>query len=151
MHILLSISQFCDKGNSVSFTSENCQTVNNDCGKVILKGTRKGNTYTVDLNQVPKANLTCLSVIEDDSLLWHKRFSHASLSLLEKLKSKELVRGLPSIKFQKEKICDSCIKGKHVRSSFKPKKMVSSSKPLKLIHMDLCGPMRILEVVKYMS
>ena len=29
-----------------------------------------------------------------------------------------------------------------MRSSFKPKDMVTTSKPLELIHMDLCGPMR---------
>ena len=143
MHSLLSISQFCDKGNSVSFTSENCQIINNNTGKVILEGTRKGNTYSVDLNTVPRNNLTCLSALEENSLLWHRRFGHASFSLLDKLRSKELVRGLPSIKFLTDKVCDACAKGKHVRSSFKSKKLVSTTKPLELIHMDLCGPMRI--------
>ncbi|XP_075099216.1 uncharacterized protein LOC142176057 [Nicotiana tabacum] len=33
--------------------------------------------------------------------------------------------------------------GKHVKSSFKPKKDVSTSKPLDLLHMDLRGPMRV--------
>ncbi|XP_021725053.1 uncharacterized protein LOC110692355 [Chenopodium quinoa] len=142
-HILLSISQFCDKGNSVSFDSEKCSIIQNDTGKVLLEGTRKGNTYTVDLNTVPRNNLTCLSVIEDDPLLWHKRFGHASFSLIDKLRTRNLVEGLPSIKFLCDKICDACVKGKQVRTSFKSKKMVSSTKPLELIHMDLCGPMRI--------
>ena len=51
--------------------------------------------------------------------------------------------GLPIIKFLQNKVCDACVKGKHVLSSFKLKKMVSTTKPLELIHMDLCGPMRI--------
>ncbi|XP_021774596.1 uncharacterized protein LOC110738494 [Chenopodium quinoa] len=117
--------------------------IQNDTGKVLLEGTRKGNTYTVDLNTVPRNNLTCLSVIEDDPLLWHKRFGHASFSLIDKLRTRNLVEGLPSIKFLCDKICDACVKGKQVRSSFKSKKMVSSTKPLELIHMDLCGLMRI--------
>ncbi|XP_021741922.1 uncharacterized protein LOC110708121 [Chenopodium quinoa] len=117
--------------------------IQNNTGKVLLEGTRKGNTYTVDLNTVPRKLLTCLSVIEDDPLLWHKRFGHASFSLIDKLKTRNLVEGLPSIKFLCDKICDACVKGKQVRTSFKSKKMVSSTKPLELIHMDLCGPMRI--------
>ncbi|XP_021721230.1 uncharacterized protein LOC110688773 [Chenopodium quinoa] len=123
MHNLLSISQFCDKGNSVSFTSDSCSIINNKSGKVVLEGTKRGNTYTVDLNLIPRNNLTCLSVVEDDPLLWHKRFGHASFSLLDKLRSRNLVVGLPIIKFLQNKVCDACVKGKHVRSSFKLKKM----------------------------
>lgn len=41
-------------------------------------------------------------------------------------------------------MCDVCAKIKYVRSSFKPKRMVSTTKPLQLLYMDLCGPMRIL-------
>ena len=35
-HNLLSISQFCDKGNSVCFTDEYCQIINNNTNKVVL-------------------------------------------------------------------------------------------------------------------
>ena len=97
----------------------------------------------MDINTVPKSNLACLSVIEEDPLLWHKRLGHASFSLINTLRSKDLVRGFPSIKYLEDEICDPYAKGKHVRSSFKPKNMVTTLKPLELIHMDLCGPMRI--------
>ena len=140
---MLSISQFCDKGNSVLFTSEKCIISRNDTGDTILEGIRKGNTYVVDLHTVPKTSLTCLSVLEDDPLLWHKRLGHASFSLLNTLRTKDLVRGLSSFKFQNNEVCDPCAKGKHARSSFKPKNVVTTSWPLELIHMDLCGPMRI--------
>ena len=142
-HNLLSISQFCDKGNSVSFTSNFCRIINDNTGKVVLEGTRRGNTYSMDLNSIPRNNLTCLSVIDDDPLLWHNRFGHASLSLMNKLTSKELVIGLPKVKFSDHYVCEACVKGKHVRSSFKSKNMVSTSKPLELIHIDLCGPIRV--------
>ncbi|XP_075098044.1 uncharacterized protein LOC142175359 [Nicotiana tabacum] len=56
---------------------------------------------------------------------------------------KDLVRGLPNSKFKEHKVCDACARGKHVKSSFKPKKDVSTSNPLELLHMDLCGPMRV--------
>jgi len=56
---------------------------------------------------------------------------------LNKLISKDLVIGLPKIKFEKDKICAACQKGKQVRSSFHSKNILSTSKPLELLHMDL--------------
>ena len=76
-------------------------------------------------------------------MLWHKRLGHASLTLLNKLVSKDLVVGLPSIKFNDDKVCEACAKGKQVRLSFKSKRCVSTTRPLELLHIDLCGPMRI--------
>jgi len=56
--------------------------------------------------------------------------------------SKDLVIGLPKIKFEKERLFDACQKGKQTRVSFKPKKVVSTSKPIELLHLDLFGPLR---------
>ena len=46
----------------------------------------------------------------------------------------------------------ACAQGKQTRSSFKPKKFVSTSRPLEMLHMDLCGPMRVKspKVKRYM-
>ena len=52
------------------------------------------------------------------------------------------MEGLPKINSRPDKICKPCAKGKHVKSSFKSKTIVTTSKPLELLHMDLFGPMR---------
>ena len=36
------------------------------------------------------------------------------------------------------------LKGKQVKNSFKSKNCVSTTQPLKMLHIDLCGPMRIM-------
>jgi len=110
---------------------------------VVLRGKRYNNVYKACVLSLPHNHVTCLSALEDDVMLWHKRLGHASLSLLNKLVSEDLVVGLPSIKYNDDKVCDTCAKGKQVRTSFKPKKYVSTSRPLELLHVDLCGPMRI--------
>ena len=43
-----------------------------------------------------------------------------------------------------EKVCDACAKGKQVKNSFKSKRCVSTSRPLEILHIDLCGPMRTM-------
>jgi len=63
---------------------------------------------------------------------------------LNKLVSKDLVVGLPTIKYSDGKICDACGKGKQVKNSFKSKRCASTSRPLEILHIDLCGPMRIM-------
>ena len=70
---------------------------------------------------------------------------------IEKLSKHDLVHGLPSYKFEKDRICDACVKEKQVRSSFKPKKCVSTTFPLELLHIDLCGsiPVRSLKGNSY--
>ena len=80
----------CDKGNNVKFIDE-CYVVS-DVGTStkIVEGTRKGNTYVIDLNLVPRNNLTCLNAINNKPLLWNKRCGHASMSLLDKLSGKDL-------------------------------------------------------------
>ena len=54
-----------------------------------------------------------------------------------------LVIGLPQLKFEKDKICDACQMGKQTKSSFKSKNMISTIRPLQLLHMDLFGPSKI--------
>ncbi|KAM3266654.1 hypothetical protein P3L10_003649 [Capsicum annuum] len=53
-----------------------------------------------------------------------------------------MVLGLPKTKFKENKLCSACGRRKQVRSSFKSKNYVSTTKCLELVHMDLCGPMR---------
>jgi len=65
---------------------------------------------------------------------------------LSRIASKELVVGLPKLKFGKDKLCEACQKGKQTKSTFKPLNVISTSKPLKLLHMDLFDPSRTMSL-----
>ena len=82
----------------------------------------------------------CFAVMNEDAWLWHRRLGHASMKLITQISSKELVRGIPHIKFIKDNVCDACQLGKQIKGSFKSKNQISTSRPLQLIHMDLFGP-----------
>ena len=140
-HNLLSISQLCDKGYRVIFESSKCLIENVCNNEVVFFGDRSENVYTIDIEKLSCKN-QCLSVLNDDSWLWHRRLGHASMHLLSKLSKKEVVRGLPNLPFQKDKICNACRFGKQVRSSFKSILEISTTRPLQLLHMDLFGPSR---------
>lgn len=64
----------------------------------------------------PENKLSRLSTLDINSFPWHNRLGHSNFSMLRKLTSKDLVLGLPKLKFREDKICDACTKGKKVRS-----------------------------------
>ncbi|GJT72436.1 putative ribonuclease H-like domain-containing protein [Tanacetum coccineum] len=78
---LFSVSQMCDKKNSVLFTDTRCFILSPDFkladeSQVLLKVPRKNNMYSVDMkNIVPKECLTYLvaKATLDESKLWHRR------------------------------------------------------------------------------
>ena len=109
--------------------------------ELLLVGKRYHNIYILDLDNT-SSSITCLTTNDDLSWLWHRRIAHIDIHQLNKLASKKLVSGLPNIKFAKEGLCDACQKGKQSRNSFKQKKVVSTTRPLELLHMDLFRPSR---------
>ena len=136
---LLSLSQLCDRNLFVLFKKLECLIFDSKFN-IIFKGKRVNDVYVVYLENFDSSYLKCLKVANEDPWLWHRRLCHFNMDLLKEISKKELVRGLPKIKFEKDRICDACQFGKQVKVSFKPKKCVSTSKPLELLHLDLFGP-----------
>ncbi|KAK2990896.1 hypothetical protein RJ640_016650 [Escallonia rubra] len=107
-HNLLSISQFSDKGFKVIFEASHCTIESLKNNETILVGSRDNNVYSIQLNDLANQDVKCLSVISETSWLWHRRLGHMHMEHLKDISSKELVRGLPKIKFEKDKVCDAC-------------------------------------------
>nr|GEX29839.1 hypothetical protein [Tanacetum cinerariifolium] len=77
---------------------------------------------------------------------WHRRLSHMNFGAINHLARQGLVRGLPKLKFEKDHLCSSCATGKSKKKSHKPKSEDTYQEKLYLLHMDLCGPMRVESV-----
>ncbi|GKA83443.1 hypothetical protein Tco_0805038, partial [Tanacetum coccineum] len=80
------------------------------------------------------------------SSLWHQRLSHLNFATINNLVKNNLVRGLPKMKFKKDHLCSACEQGKIHRKHHKSKTDFAWNKPLYLLHMDLCGPMRVKSI-----
>jgi len=85
---------------------------------------------------------SCFMSLEKDKWIWHKRAGYISMKTIAKLSQLDIVKGLPKISFEKEKICEACVKGKQVKNSFKTIEFISTQKPLELLHIDLFGPVQ---------
>ncbi|GJR45275.1 retrovirus-related pol polyprotein from transposon TNT 1-94 [Tanacetum coccineum] len=71
---------------------------------------------------------------------------HLNFDYINLLSKKDVVIGLPKLKYVKDQLCSSCEVSKAKRSSFKSKTIPSSKGRLNLLHMDLCGPMRVASI-----
>ncbi|GJZ28424.1 putative ribonuclease H-like domain-containing protein [Tanacetum coccineum] len=151
---LFSVSQMCDKKNSVLFTETECLVLSPDFklldeSQVLLKVPRHDNMYSFDLkNVVPSGGLTCLfaKATIDESNLWHRRLGHINFKTMNKLVRGNLVRGLPSKLFENDHTCVACQKGKQHKASCKTKLVSSISQPLQMLHMDLFGPTSVRSI-----
>ncbi|GJU87631.1 retrovirus-related pol polyprotein from transposon TNT 1-94 [Tanacetum coccineum] len=128
--------QICDNKCRVTFSEHDSEITKN--GKVIGRGIRKKGLYVMKLGNKPKDKI-CLTTIDENSTLWHRRLGHANMRLIQSLASKDLVRNLPKLKFDQH-FCDACKIGKQAHASHKAKNVVSTTRCLELLHMDLFGP-----------
>ncbi|GKA33708.1 putative ribonuclease H-like domain-containing protein [Tanacetum coccineum] len=80
------------------------------------------------------------------SWLCHRRFSHLNFGTINDLTKHDLVDGLPKFKYDKDHLCSACERGKSKKASHPPKLVPSSHSKLELLHMDLCGPMRVASI-----
>jgi len=139
-HNLLSISQFCDNGYDVLFDKTNCIVVNKDDKSIVFKGKRIKNVYKINFSELVDQKVVCLLSVNDKKWVWHRRLGHANWRLIYKLSKLQLIKGLPKIDYHSDALYGACQKGKIVKSSFKTKDIVSTSRPLELLHIDLFGP-----------
>ncbi|GJR04479.1 retrovirus-related pol polyprotein from transposon TNT 1-94 [Tanacetum coccineum] len=146
-HNLFSVGQFCDSDLEVAFRRNTC-FVRNLEGVDLLKGNRTTNLYTINLHDMASASPICLMAraTSTKSWLWHQRLSHLNFDTINDLARNDLVTGLPKFKYHKEHLCPSCEQGKSKRASHPPKPVPNSKQRLHLLHMDLCGPMRIASI-----
>ncbi|GJX35112.1 retrovirus-related pol polyprotein from transposon TNT 1-94 [Tanacetum coccineum] len=76
------------------------------------------------------------------SWLWHRRLNHLNFDTINDLAQKDLVRGLPTLKFEKDHLCSACQLGKSKKFSHRPKSEIQIWKIFIPFYMDLYGPIR---------
>ncbi|GJR74899.1 retrovirus-related pol polyprotein from transposon TNT 1-94 [Tanacetum coccineum] len=117
-HNLFSVGQFYNSNIEVAFRQHTC-FIRNLEGVDLLTGSRGNNLYTLSLGDM----MTSSPVSKHG-----------------------LVRGLPKLKFEKDYLCSAYAMGKSKKKPHKPKSEDTNQEKLYLLHMDLCGPMRVASV-----
>nr|GEU41618.1 retrovirus-related Pol polyprotein from transposon TNT 1-94 [Tanacetum cinerariifolium] len=143
-HNLFSVRQFCDSDLEVAFRKHSC-CVRDTNGVELIKGSRGSNLYTISVEDMMKSSPICLlsKASKNKSWLWHRRLNHLNFGTINDLARKDLVRGLPRLKFEKGHLCSACQLRKRKKHTHKPKSENTNVEVLNTLHVDLCSPMRV--------
>nr|GEU52366.1 retrovirus-related Pol polyprotein from transposon TNT 1-94 [Tanacetum cinerariifolium] len=146
-HNLFLVGQFCDADLEVAFQKSTC-FVRDLQGNDLLTDNHGSDHYKIYLQETTSSTPICLiaKASPTQAWLWHQRRSHLNFDYINLLSKKDVVIGLPKLKYVKDQLCSSCEVNKAKRSSFKIKIVSSSKGRLNLLHMDLCGPMRVTSI-----
>nr|GFA04327.1 retrovirus-related Pol polyprotein from transposon TNT 1-94 [Tanacetum cinerariifolium] len=118
-------------------------------GNDLLIDNRGSDLYTISLQESTSSTPLCLMAKATPTQAWlcHRRLSHLNFDYINLLSKKDIMIGLPKLKYVKDQLCSSCELSKAKRSSFKSKAVLSSKGMLNLLHMDLCGPIRVASII----
>nr|GFA28873.1 retrovirus-related Pol polyprotein from transposon TNT 1-94 [Tanacetum cinerariifolium] len=136
--------QFCNSDLEVAFRKHYCYVRDTD-GVELIKGSRGSNLYTISIEDMMKSSPICLlsKASKNQSWLWHRRLNHLKFGTINDLARKDLVRGLPRLKFEKDHLCSACQLRKSKKHTHKPETENTNVEVLSTLHMDLCGPMQV--------
>nr|GEU66776.1 hypothetical protein [Tanacetum cinerariifolium] len=146
-HNLFFVGQFCDVDLEVAFQKSTCY-IRDLKGNDLLTGSRGIDLCSITLQDTTSPNPICLmaKATSSQAWLWHRRLSHLNFDTINLLSKKDIMVGLSKLKFVKDHLCSSCELRKAKRKSFQTKTTPSSKRWLQLLHMDLCGPMRVASI-----
>nr|GEW60790.1 hypothetical protein [Tanacetum cinerariifolium] len=114
--------------------------ISNTDGVELIKGSHWSNLYTISVEDMLKSSPICLlsKASKNKSWLWHRRLNHLNFGTINDLARKDLVRGLPRLKFEKDHLYSACQLGKSKKHTHKPKTENTNLEVLNTLHMDLC-------------
>nr|GEX18065.1 integrase, catalytic region, zinc finger, CCHC-type, peptidase aspartic, catalytic [Tanacetum cinerariifolium] len=112
-HNLFYVGQLCDSHLEVAFGEHSCYVCDTDSVELI-KGSSGSNLYTILVEDMLKSSPICLlsKASKTKSWLWHHRLNHLNFGTINDIARKDLVRGLPRLKFEKDHLYSACQLGK---------------------------------------
>jgi len=136
---LLSVSKITDSGAEVHFTKEEVIVKVKD--KVILRGKKlKSGLYQVKMELKNEEETHLIEKNGSKIEIWHRKLGHLGDEALKKLL--KITEGIDLSLMEindNKRLCKACVEAKHARSKFENTR-TKATRPLQLIHTDLCGP-----------
>lgn len=150
---LISVSRMRRSGLAIMFDTDAngqgvCLVTRSGSSELVLKGNECADgLYEVELSPghdkpprpSPRSAIAAISQREKQTI-WHERLGHASGGVIQK--TIPIVKGIDILKIDSIENCEDCLKGKSTRKVrfATPEIDKLSTKPLDLVHADLCGP-----------
>jgi hypothetical protein len=109
-------------------------------GSFAFKGVLREKFYLMDFIPEEVELDRCLNTKTNMSWLWHRRLAHVDTRNLRKLQN------YGHILFEKDRPCGACQAGKQVGGHHHAKNIMTTTRLLEMLHMDLFGPITYISI-----
>jgi hypothetical protein len=128
------------------FTNKGVTVFRRSEGSFTFKGVLRGKLYLMDLIPEKVKLDKCLIAKTNMGWLWHRRLAHVDIRNLHKLQKEDHIFGLTNVIFEKDRPCEACQTRKEVGAHHHAKNIMTTIRLLKMLHMDLFGPIAYISI-----
>jgi hypothetical protein len=143
---LLSVSQLCEMGYNYLFTNKGVTVFRRSDCYFALKCVLRGKLYLMDFVFEEVKLDKCLIAKRNMGWLWFCKLAHVGMRNLHKLQKDNHILGLTNIVFKKDSPRGACQDGKQVEAPHYAKDIMTTIRPLEMLHMDLFGPIAYIRI-----
>lgn len=141
------MGKLADTGHIITFDATSCTIVHSRTPQLLTyAGVRSSTNSLYRLCSPPRSRLSqetstlesCNFTHADSTHVWHRCL--VNFQQMHHMTSRKLIDGVPSLPSRKHHVCETCVLSKHHRSRIPRLSLTSTTRPLELIHLDVCGP-----------
>jgi hypothetical protein len=143
---LLPVSQLCEIGYNCLFTNKGVTVFRRSGGSFAFKGVLSGKLYLVDFIPEEVELDRCLIAKTNMAWLWYRRLAHVGMRNLHKLQKNGHILRLTNIVFEKDRHYGVCQAKKQVETHHHAKNIMTTTRPLEMLHMNLFGPIAYISI-----
>jgi hypothetical protein len=144
---LLSVLQLCEMSYNCLFTEKGVIIFRRSDDSFIFKGVLRGKLYLMNFITEEVELDRCLITKTNMGWLWYRRLDHIGMRNLHKLQNDRHILWLTNIVFEKDMSCGACQAGKQVETHHYAKNIMTTTRLLKMLHMDLFGLVAYISIV----
>jgi hypothetical protein len=143
---LLSISQLCEMCYNYLFTNKSVTVFRRSDGSYAFSGILRGKLYLVDFISEEMELDKWLIAKTNMGWLWHHRLAHVGMRNLHKLQKEDHILELMNVSFEKDRPSRACQACKQVGTPHHAKNIMTTTRPLKMLYMDLFHPIAYISI-----
>jgi hypothetical protein len=133
----LFVSQLYKIGYNCLFTNKDVTIFRRSNGSYAFSDILRGMLYLMNFILEEMDLDKCLITKTNIGLLCHRRLAHVDMRNIHKLQKESHILGLINIAFEKDRPYETCQAGKQVGAPHHVKNIMTTRRPLKMLHMDL--------------
>lgn len=134
---LMSVQKLVERGNKVVFDRQGASISRE--GKVFARATVRNGIYWLRIEAQRQRCATAVTAEANMNSVWHRRLGHLNMKDVCSLVRRDMVTGVGVSLSDDLDFCEDCARAKQTKAHMGGTR-TRATKPLELVHSDVCGP-----------